>query len=54
MSDLESFWGQEHLQQLIREYGKNAKNLWEEKFKGYVQQFMIQKYLPFIKSKKNK
>lgn len=52
LADLESFWGQEHLQQLISEYGKNAKNLWEEKFKSYVQQFMIQKYLPFIKSKK--
>lgn len=52
LDDLESFFGQENLQQFIGEYGKNAGNLWKEKFKGYVCQFMMQKYLPFIKSKK--
>lgn len=52
LEDLEAFFKQGRLLQMISECGENAGSLWKKKFEGYVQQFMLQKYLPFVKSKK--
>lgn len=51
LEELESFFKQEHLQELIIEYGKNAGLIWTERFENYVYQFMTQKYLAFINNK---
>lgn len=51
IEEMEIFFKQEHLWELISEYGQNAGNIWNEKYRDYVQQFMIQVYLPFIKNK---
>lgn len=51
LEELESVFKDENLWELIKLYGQNAGHIWKVKYEGYVQQFMKQEYLPFIRSK---
>lgn len=48
--DIDDFFKRNDLVNLIKQYGRNAKKLWNEKYSNYVSIFMKQTYGPFIKS----
>lgn len=49
--EMDSFFKQQNLRNKIKEYGQNAKKIWNEKFCNYVKLFMNQEYLPFVRTK---
>lgn len=51
--EMDSFFKQQNFREKIIEYGKNAKEIWNEKFCNYVKLFMNQEYLPFVRTKIN-
>lgn len=49
IGSIKKFFFQEGLKDSMTMYGKNARRLWEEKYIHYVDTFMQDHYLPFIK-----
>ena len=49
IEDIDSIFKNKDLKNDISKYSKNAEQLWQNKYKNYIKEFMENKYLPIIK-----